>query len=96
MVQLIVCVLVFLAMMASLTALVEAPMWPMAEMVYSAMFAVFQAINFFYFLVNTFSHFNFWLLLGVVSCGFSPKSKHRSSLVSLFDAYEFQGIIKLN
>ncbi|VDN37161.1 unnamed protein product [Cylicostephanus goldi] len=29
-VQLIVCVLVFLAMLADITALTEAPMWPMA------------------------------------------------------------------
>ncbi|KHJ82370.1 hypothetical protein OESDEN_17936 [Oesophagostomum dentatum] len=67
MIELILCVLVFLAMLANISALIDAPMWPMAEMTYSGIFAVFQVIDFFYFIVNMFGHFNFWLLLGVVS-----------------------------
>ncbi|EPB67816.1 hypothetical protein ANCCEY_13098 [Ancylostoma ceylanicum] len=81
-IELIVCVLVFIAMFANITALVEAPMWPMAEMTYSAVFAVFQVINFFYFIVNMFGHFNVFLLFGVFESALL-------TLVWLFNAFQW-------
>ncbi|VDL72160.1 unnamed protein product [Nippostrongylus brasiliensis] len=52
------------------------------EMGYSAVFVIFQVVNFFYFIVNMFKHFNAWLLLGMIESAFL-------AVVWLFNAYQW-------
>ncbi|CAJ0606110.1 unnamed protein product [Cylicocyclus nassatus] len=80
-IQLIVGVLVLLGMLVDI-GLVRTSMWAVAEIGYSAAFTLFQAINFFFFLVNVFGHFNFWLLLGVFTSALL-------CLVWLFNAFQW-------
>ncbi|KAK6040917.1 hypothetical protein COOONC_21578 [Cooperia oncophora] len=80
--QLIVCVLVFACIGFNITGLLNMPMWPMAEMTYSGVFVIFQVINFFYFIVNMFKHFNVFFLFGMAEAAFL-------ALVWLFDAYQW-------
>ncbi|KAK5983324.1 MARVEL domain-containing protein, partial [Trichostrongylus colubriformis] len=79
---LIISVLAFGAVAGGITGLLNTPMWPMAEMTYSGVFVVFQVIDFFYFIVNMFKHFNVFLLFGVIGSGFL-------TVVWLFNAYQW-------
>lgn len=81
-IELLVCVTLVLAMVLNVTALYNAPMWPMAEMTLSAVFVVFQLINFFYFIVNMFRHFNLFLLFGMVEAALL-------GIIWLFNAYQW-------
>ncbi|VDM62887.1 unnamed protein product [Angiostrongylus costaricensis] len=80
--DLLVCVTLVLAMVLNVTALYNAPVWPMAEMTISAAFVVFQVINFFYFIVNMFKHFNVFLLFGMAEAALL-------GVVWLFNAYQW-------
>nr|CDJ96587.1 unnamed protein product [Haemonchus contortus] len=78
----VICALAFAAIALNITGLVDAPMWPMAEMTYSGVFVIFQVIDFFYFLVNMFKHFNAFLLFGMLESAFL-------ALVWLFNTYQW-------
>ncbi|WKX97833.1 hypothetical protein Q1695_013486 [Nippostrongylus brasiliensis] len=80
-IELIVCTVVF-TVVGGDAELVNMPMWPMAELTYSGVFVVFQIIDFFYFLVNMFSHFNAWLLFASFESAFL-------TIVWLFNTYQW-------
>ncbi|KJH41610.1 hypothetical protein DICVIV_12409 [Dictyocaulus viviparus] len=81
-IQLLTCVFLVLAITLNVTALYNAPVWPVAEMSFSAVFVVFQLINFFFFIVNMFKHFNAFLLFGLVESSLL-------GLIWLFNGYQW-------
>ncbi|KAJ1367918.1 hypothetical protein KIN20_028946 [Parelaphostrongylus tenuis] len=81
-IELLICVTLVLALVLNVTALYNAPIWPTAEMTISAVFVVFQVINFFYFIVNMFKHFNLFLLFGMAETALL-------GIVWLFNAYQW-------
>lgn len=76
------CVLLFGMVAGNMMEPMNRPQWPYAEMGYSALFCIFQLINFFYFIVNMFKHFHVCLLFGTFEAAFL-------ALVWLFNVYQW-------
>ncbi|WKX97832.1 hypothetical protein Q1695_013485 [Nippostrongylus brasiliensis] len=81
-IELILCTLMVGVMALNVVQPMNRPLWPTVEMGYSAVFVIFQVVNFFYFIVNMFKHFNAWLLFGMIESAFL-------AVVWLFNAYQW-------